>query len=77
MNNLQNIAADKALSAIYAYARHTDSYSLHERDDARREELERAIQHLLCDLRHLCEREGISFNAVNTEANKHHREEVE
>lgn len=76
MSNTNSISAAKAFGALRAYASYTDSYSLYEHGDARREEFERAIQHLLCDLQHLCEREGVSFEEANTEAQEHYKEEA-
>lgn len=77
-DNIANISADKALSALRAYVRTTNAYELDLEPLSlqRRRETFAAISALLCDLRHLCEREDVSFDEASRVAAKYHAEEI-
>lgn len=77
-DNTISISADKAFSALRAYVRTTNAYELDLEPLSlqRRRETFAAISALLCDLRHLCRREGVSFDEADRVAAEYHAEEV-
>jgi hypothetical protein len=60
-----NARADSAAGALLPYANWRDS------------DTEECITDLLCDLHHLCAREGLQFERLNARASLHFRVESE
>lgn len=75
-DNIANISGDKALSALRAYVRATDAYDFDPLSTDRKHEVSVILIDLLCDLRHLCRREGVSFDEADQVAAEYHAEEV-